>query len=221
MSAHVTTEHLSAYLDRELPDRRVREVESHLEDCSLCRANLESLSRVVHRLQALERVSPPPLLAGDVARRVALDRRPRSLLERLESRLSGQPLQSQIFNTFALVMALGAILYIFAFSMDLIERKRVPVRVVSPEASKEFIRQHEISIGMRSEMADRVFYREGELWREQGAAGDPEAEIAASSPEGLAVQERNPELAPLLGQGQPVILRDGGPDGRVVKILVE
>lgn len=221
MSAHVTTENLSAYLDRELPDRRVREVERHLEGCSSCRANLDSLSRVVHRLQAIERVAPPPLLAGDVARRVALDRQPKSLMERLESRLTSRPLQSQIFNTFALVMALAAIVYIFAFSADLIERKSVPVRVVSPEASKEFLRQHEISIGMRSEQDGRVFHREGDLWREEGASGDPETEIAASSTEGLALQERNPELAPLLGQGQPVILRDGGPEGRVVKILVE
>ena len=218
MSAHVTTESLSAYLDRELPGSRVREVERHLEDCPGCRADLESLSRVVRRLQAVQRVAPPPLLAGDVARRVALDRRPRSLLERLESRLSGQPFQSQIFNTFALVMALAAILYIFAFSLDLIERKRIPVRVVSPEASAEFFRQHEISIGVRSEVADRVFHREGDLWREEGAAGAPEAELAASSPEGLAVQERHPELGVLLGQGEAVILRDGG---RVVKILVE
>lgn len=221
MSAHVTTENLSAYLDRELPDRRVREVERHIEGCPSCRANLDSLARVVHRLRRIERMAPPPLLAGDVARRVALDRRPKSLMERLESRLTNRPLQSQIFNTFAMVMALGAILYIFAFSADLIERKKVPVRVASPEASKEFIRQHEIAIGMRSELADRVFHREGDLWREEGAVGEPEAEIAASSPEGLALQERNPELAPLLGQGQPVILRDGGPGGRVVKILVE
>jgi len=218
VSAHIPTESLSAYLDRELPGSRVREVERHLEDCSRCRTHLESLSRVVRRLQAVQRVAPPPLLAGDVARRVALDRRPRSLLERLEGRLSGQPFQSQIFNTFALVMALAAILYIFAFSLDLIERKQIPVRVVSPEASAEFFRQHEIAIGVRSELADRVFHREGELWREDGAAGEPEAELAASSPEGLAVQERNPELGVLLGQGQAVILRD---EGRVVKILVE
>jgi hypothetical protein len=218
VSVHVTTESLSAYLDRELPGNRVREVERHLEACPRCRAHLESLSRVIRRLQAVQRVAPPPLLAGDVARRVALDRRPRSLLERIESRLSGQPFQSNIFNTFALVMALAAILYLFAFSRDLIERKQIPVRVVSPEASAEFFRQHEISIGMRSEVADRVFHREGDLWREDGAAGEPDAELAASSPEGLAVQERNPELAVLLGQGEPVILRDGD---RIVKILVE
>lgn len=218
MSAHVTTESLSAYLDRELPGERVREVERHLEDCSHCRADLESLSRVVRRLQSVQRVAPPPLLAGDVARRVALDRRPRSLMERIESRLSGQPFQSQIFNTFALVMALATILYIFAHGLDLIERKRIPVRVVSPEASAEFFRQHEISIGVRSELADRVFYREGNLWREEGATGETQAVIAASSPEGLEVQDRHPELAVLLGQGEPVILLD---EGRVVKILVE
>jgi len=225
MSAHVTTERLSAYLDRELPDRRAQEVERHLEDCSHCRRNLDSLSRVVHRLQGLERAAPPPLLAGDVARRVALEGRPRTLVERLESRLTGKPLQSQIFNSFALVMALAGIVYVFAFGLDLIERKRTPVRVVTPEASAEFFRQHEIAIGLRSELEDRVFYREGEMWREQGAAGEPELEIAASSPEGLAVLERNQELAPLLGQGQAVILRDGadpsGAGGRVVKILVE
>lgn len=226
MSAHVTTEDLSAYLDRELPDRRAEEVERHLEGCHPCRRNLDSLSRVVHRLHALERAAPPPLLAGDVARRVALEGRPKTLLERLESRLTGKPLQSQIFNTFALVMALAAIVYLFAFSLDRIERKRVPVRVVSPEASAEFFRQHEISIGLRSELEDRVFYREGDVWREQGAEGQPAMEIAASSPDGLALLERNPELAPLLGQGEAVILRDGtgdppGTGGRVVKILVE
>jgi len=218
VSAHLPIESLSAYLDRELPRSRAEAVESHLDDCPRCRAHLKSLSRVVDRLQGLERVAPPPLLAGDVARRVTLERRPRTLVERLESGLTGQPFQSQILNTFALVMALAAMVYVFAVGLDHLERKKIPVVMATPEASVEFTRQHEIAIGLRSEVADRVFRRDGGLWREDGASGEPAAVLAASSEEGLAVLDRNPELEVLLGQGEPVILRDGD---RVVKVLVE
>lgn len=215
---HLSSERLSAYLDHELSAAELVRVEDHLEACPSCRAHLDSLSRVVHRLQGLERAAPPPLLAEQVARRVALEGRPKSLLERLERRLSGQPIHNQVFHLFALVLTLAMVLYIFAQGQELIERRRIPVRVASPEASAEFTRQHEIAIGLRSEVADRVFTRQGEGWREQGVTGEPEASLAASSPEGLEILDRHPELAVMLGSGGTVVLRDGE---RVVEVRPE
>lgn len=225
MSSHPTTENLSAYLDRELPDGLMEEVAGHLEACPACRQRLGSLEHVVGHLQGLERAAPPALLAGQVARRVALEERPRGVLERLESHLSGNPLQSNHLLTFALVLAFATMIYVFAHSVDRIERKRIPVRVASPEVSAELLRQHRVAVGEpaggeASPTGERLFERgsQGEAWREQGVEGAPEARVAVSSEEGLALLERHPQLSVLLAAGGSVILDDGG---RVVEVVPE
>lgn len=55
MSKHVT-EWLNAYLDSELKDSQVQQVEAHLVECESCRAELEALAR----LSSLLHEVPPP-----------------------------------------------------------------------------------------------------------------------------------------------------------------
>jgi hypothetical protein len=211
MTVHETAERLSAYLDRELPPPQTQQLERHLEACSDCRRHLESLRRVVGQLERLERRAPPPLLAGEVARRVALEGRPRSLVERLESRLVGRTLESSTLTTFALVLALAVIGFLFVDTVEKIERKKIPVVVASPEASAEFSRQHEIAVGTRVEAAGRMFVLREGAWRQEGfETVEPETDLDAASEAGRALLERHPGLAPLLTEGRAVVLEEGG-----------
>lgn len=60
MSKHVT-EWLNAYLDSELKDSQVQQVEAHLVECETCREELESLARLsslLHKVPAPEFTSP-------------------------------------------------------------------------------------------------------------------------------------------------------------------
>jgi hypothetical protein len=60
MSEHVT-EWLNAYLDGELNSSRLPQVEAHLRNCQVCRAELESLQRVsglLHEFSTPEFTSP-------------------------------------------------------------------------------------------------------------------------------------------------------------------
>ncbi len=60
MSSHVT-EWLNAYLDGELKGGRLHQVEAHLAECEVCRAELRSLqnlSSLLHEVPAPEFISP-------------------------------------------------------------------------------------------------------------------------------------------------------------------
>lgn len=50
---------LSAYLDGQVDDQERHQIEQHLSTCPVCRANLESLRRVVRLLNRLPAVTPP------------------------------------------------------------------------------------------------------------------------------------------------------------------
>ncbi len=67
MSKHVI-EWLNAYLDSELKDSQVQQVEAHLVECQDCRAELESLARLsslLHEVPAPE-FTPPERFAAQV-----------------------------------------------------------------------------------------------------------------------------------------------------------
>lgn len=211
MSVHVTAERMSAYLDRELPVAEVRQLERHLDGCPRCREHLESLRRVVGQLQRLERMAPPPLLAGEVARRVALEGCPRSLVEQLESRLPKRALESSTLTTFALVLALATIGFLFVDTVEKIERKKIPVVVASPQASADFSRDHELRTGQRVEAAQRTFVLRDEVWRQEGLEeAEPELTVETTSGEAENLFARYPDLAALLEDGRPVVLEEGG-----------
>ncbi len=77
MSKHVT-EWLNAYLDSELKDSQLRQVEAHLVECQACRDELESLARLsslLHEVPAPE-FTPPERFAARVNLRLSQRRMP-------------------------------------------------------------------------------------------------------------------------------------------------
>jgi predicted anti-sigma-YlaC factor YlaD len=77
MSKHVT-EWLNAYLDGELKNGQLRQVEAHLVECPACRRELESLARLsslIHEVPAPE-FTPPERFAARVNLRLSQRRMP-------------------------------------------------------------------------------------------------------------------------------------------------
>lgn len=198
---------LSAYLDGELPPARERQVEAHLADCPGCRAELDGLRSVVERLRHLERAAPPQVLGQAVARRVALEARPRGLVARLEAALRRLPLDPATLVTFGVVVALAAILAVFVVGLQ--ESERRPVSAADPETGAAGLEVVTVVIG------GRTLDRDGALWRERGA-GPPEATLPAGSPEAEAILDSEPRLRRLLPGADALVLR--APDGRTVRL---
>jgi predicted anti-sigma-YlaC factor YlaD len=72
MSEHIT-KWLEAYYDGELPNRRVRQVEAHLETCPECLAELESLDKLSVLLQKApdpDNLTPAETFAAQVGLRL-------------------------------------------------------------------------------------------------------------------------------------------------------
>jgi len=229
-AAHLSEELLSAYLDGELKETKAERVEQHLEACSGCRARMDGLRRVVHSLARLERAAPPPILAQRVERRIALEGRDASLVERLENRLQGLRLDSPLVATFAVVLALGVIIYAFSHQVAH-HRGDVSLQVAPPEAVEGLMAEFEAV-----EIDGRHLARRGEAWVETGLgeaeAGQAGAEttddaaatatepeiIAYDSPRGVALRTEHPwveELLTLTGAGA-VEFRDAG--GAAVRV---
>ncbi len=69
---HISFEDLSCYIDRELPDWRMREIKEHIEDCPICKERLEAILAIdngirssykefdveTFSLEVLERIKP-------------------------------------------------------------------------------------------------------------------------------------------------------------------
>lgn len=194
MSRHATAEALSAYLDDELGDGASRRLADHLEDCADCRARLSSLRRVVNGLRRLERTAPPPILAQEVERRVALSGRPAGRLERLEERLRGLPQSSSVFFTFALVVALAWLLFLFAHGVDRSQRPRTALVLGSPPVAPELtgeVRETRQAAGRTFDLIDGV-------WRQRGLERKvAEFDVEAGSAAGREILAVYPDLATL------------------------
>jgi hypothetical protein len=197
MSGHATAEVLSAYIDQELSRPQLRLVETHIEACEECRERLRGLRRVVGQLHRLETVAPPPVLAQQVQRRIALDGgRPKGLVERLERRLGGLPLEPSVAVTFALVFSFAVILYLFGWWVGDRGGTTVLVPPISAEANGSLV-----------EVDGRLFELEGDLWVERGL--DPQAPVrtvTVAEAEGLALLERYPRFVNWLVAGRSVRL---------------
>lgn len=64
-------EDLTAYVDRELPPLRARQLEGHLPGCSGCAATLALLQRTVTALASMPAFSPSAQLRRDVLNRIS------------------------------------------------------------------------------------------------------------------------------------------------------
>lgn len=83
-------EDLTAYVDRELPELKARQLEGHLPGCEPCSGTLALLRRTVSALEAMPAFAPSPQLRRAVLTRISQE--PPSLLDRLRGFLRPQVL---------------------------------------------------------------------------------------------------------------------------------
>lgn len=202
-SSHISLERLSSYIDSELSATEASALERHLEECASCQDDLRSLRRVIDGLRSLERAAPPSVLAQQVERRVALERPPRGLVQRLEAQLGRRSkVDSGLALGFALVLALAAIVYLFADAVDRRQQRQVPIVVPSAGAPLE-------EADAIREVGDRLFRLHDGVWVEDGA-GDPARRLASESDAGRDLRRELPWLDALLAEARGVVLLAGG-----------
>lgn len=217
MSGHAKIESLSGYLDAVLPVAERRRVADHLDACPECRHRLEGLRRVVTGLGRLPTAAPPEDLAARVRREVVLRRR-RGVWQTLTE--TGVPiprLGSPPIHILALVLALCAIVYLFAVGLEM--RRERPTRIVPLSAESLVVGRG--PDGSQQRAAARAgesryllggrFHRTAGLWVEDGLAGrEPDDHVrldaAATSSMDEALMQEVAELAAL---GAPLRLRVG------------
>ncbi len=209
LNPHAPTELLSAYLDGELPAGDGRRVEDHLALCPSCRAELASLHRVVDSLRRLERAAPPPALAQHVQRRIALAAPRAGALARFEDELARLRPLIAIFMPFALVVALAAILYFFASTLDRLENRGPAIVVPTREAARAY-REPGTEDLPRRDAGGRTFERTAGAWRQLDLPPAGPREVPPGTPEAAALLGAHPWLADLLAEGDAVtFLLDG------------
>lgn len=228
MISHATTERLSLYLDAALEPAERRRVEEHLETCSECRHRLAGLHRVVDGLGRLPAVAPPADLRARVGREIDLRGRRGRWARLLDGQLPGPLAGSPPIHVFALVLALGAIVYLFAFGVE--QRRERPTRIVLPAPGAAAPAPPAATApsllppvtptptgSERRHLLGGVFEWVDQVWVEEGLAGRrPDDRLSLRLPERAA--ELDPELTVLAELQAPVRLRVGE---RVVEIEVE
>lgn len=167
MTHHSSVEQLSIYLDDRLDEPERRRVEGHLAECEDCRRRLAGMRRVVQGLERLERTAPPPQLAHQVEQRIGFEAGRQGLLDRVERRLNLMMAQPSILPTFALVVALAAIVYLFAYGLERYQQRGVPVILEPPAGNVE----QEPAESREVEVDGRVFTPRDGGWQEMGSMG--------------------------------------------------
>ena len=221
MTGHATAQGLSLYLDADLSPAERRRIEDHLHGCSECRQRLDGLRRVVAGLGRLPTAAPPEDLAARVTREIHLRGR-RGQWARLLDGMPGPLLSAPPVHLLALVLALAAIVYMFAQGVE--NRRDRPTRIVLPNADSVVAEPPAAAapplrarvsgaevylLGGRFELADGV-------WVETGLAGrEPDARLALHAAGDGAAEV--PELAELAALGAPLRLAVGE---RVIEIAV-
>jgi hypothetical protein len=210
MNRHLSTEQLSSYLDGEIGSSQAERIEKHLDSCPVCRAQLESLERLVSGLRRIERLSPPPALATAVRRQIAAAPEPHGLRRRLQLLLSDLALRPA-FRTSA-AMGLAILFSVFLLSEGLEHAHHAAPAL--DEANAVFTVQTYFGQPppdlppTTSEVAGREFVWSGGRWIQRGLEGKkPEAHVAAESTEGKAMLSKYSDLELLLADGTPVVLR--------------
>ena len=134
MTRHATVEELSLRLDAELSDRRRQELDRHLEQCTECRGRLEGLRAVSRALREARQPVPPIGMERRVRKSLRNVEVPSGWLSHLEGQLRRLVLQPSILPVYAIVLALGVILYLFSHGVA--QRDIAPV-VTRPSKEKE------------------------------------------------------------------------------------
>ncbi len=211
----------SAYVDGELADDARRAVEAHVAACPGCRAELDGLRRVASRLRSLERAAPPPVLAEQVARRVAVAARRPGLVVRIEEALRRLPVESSSLMLFGVIVALAAITALFVAGVE---------EAGSPDrAGRQGTESAAPAAAGHADPADRssgagltittavvhgrTFDRDGGLWRERHLgpeAGERARRVSVDDPLVRVLLDEEPRLRDLLAGSEGVLLEDAG-----------
>ena len=223
MSGHATAQSLSLYLDAALPVAERRRFEEHLEVCPECRQRLDGLRRVVSGLGRLPTAAPPQDLAARVGREIDLRGRGGPWQRLLEGDLPRPLLASPPIHLLALILALGAIVYLFALGLE--RRRERPTRIVPLSADTVVVERPADGAAAAAAAADGGeslyllggrFRRAEGVWVEEGLARRrPDARVAidaaalATNPE-LAELAASPEVAELAALDAPLRLRVAG-----------
>ena len=205
MNRHVTTEQLSAYLDRELGIAEMRQLDAHFNACSDCGAHLVSMRRVLNGLGRVQRAAPPPVIAQQIRRRMAVEAAaPVSPLRRLLFLLSGLALQPHLRTSIAMGLTLVLCVSLVGHG--------VGGGVAEPQEEKFVVKTYPgspLSLPpTKSQVADRDFVWTEAGWVQEGLKWEqPRAQVDIHSPEGQALLTRYSDLELLLADGSPVVLR--------------
>ena len=214
MNRHATLQQLSACIDDELIDRELHAVARHLEGCSSCRDRMAGLRAASARLGRLAREVPPAPLARRVRR--AAERGPAGhrLLERLEDGVRGRLSQPVFGPAFAVVLALGVIIYLFSQGLAREDRTRTRVIIQPAPAEEQVTPPPESRAAAGLAVGDRRFERVGGLWIELGLGAEEVVETRDLEPGDTVSGLTAGQLESLRPLGR-VRLRA---DGRVIEI---
>ena len=211
MNRHVTTEQLSAYLDKELGFVEMRQLDAHFEACPACGARLASMRRTLQGLARVERLAPPPLVAQQLRSRIAAESAaPPSPVRRLLRLVSALPLQPALRTSLAMGLTVVVSLFLVTHGVERESRNLKPSVSPEPQAIVEtYLGDSPFPTPpTTSKVAGRDFLWTDEGWVQLGLEGErPEARVDISSPEGKALLTHNSGLELLLADGYPVVLR--------------
>jgi hypothetical protein len=216
MTRHLSSEHLSAYLDGEVAFHESREIEGHLAACAECCNHFKSMQRTVSGVWRLDRVTTPPGLSTRVRAEVAAVRRPEpTLVHTVAAYVFGLPNHRALRTAAAIALPLVLSLFLFTNGMEKagLEQTLMPppalVEVVTVEPTADLPL---VLPDTTSKVAGREFvWREGgggDVWVQRGLEGEvPEFRVSAQSPEGRELLALNSEIGLLLADGSRVVLR--------------
>lgn len=209
MSGHATADSLSLYLDAALPAAERERVKVHLAGCPDCRRRLAGLRRVVAGLGRLPAAAPPEDLGARVAREVRLRGRRSGWRRLLDGELPAPVVSAPPMHLLALILALGAIVYLFALGLERYQQR--PTRIVPlanprgasarpPEPAAPGVAGESLYL-----LGGRFRRVEG-VWVEDGLADlDPDERLSLAAPAAPVP----PEVAQLVALGAPLRLRVG------------
>jgi hypothetical protein len=206
MNRHVTTEQLSAYLDREIGTAEGRQLEGHCSACAECGARLGSMRRVVSGLGRVERATPPAALRQQIRRQIIAQPQAHGLRRAFDSfRFLLFPIRPALST--GVVMGLAMVVGLFALNHQAESLMPPPTR-----GGKEIVT---VQLGAQpgqtfttSEVAGRKFFLTDSGWIQKGLLGQtPVTRVDAGSPEGRALLTRYSDLEILLKDGSAVVLR--------------
>ena len=206
MNRHVSTEQLSAYLDSELGVAEIRQLENHCQGCKECGARLASMRRFVAGLSRVERAVPPAALRQQIRRQV-ITQQPTYGVRKAVDSFCFLLFPFQPARHTAVVMALAVMVGLVALNHQAESIMPPPTRggqeIVTVQAGAQTGQ-----LFTTSEVADREFIWTDSGWIQRGLEGQtPVARVDAGSPQGRALLTRYSDLAFLLADGSPVVLR--------------